>query len=36
MIAPMAFLGLDNWWQWAALIGVIVLLIVWAAMRRRA
>jgi hypothetical protein len=35
MAAPLAFLGMDYWWQWAALIVLIVLIIVYFQVRKR-
>jgi hypothetical protein len=37
MTAPLAFLGgyLDHWYQWVAIIGLIVLIIVWVQVRKK-
>lgn len=35
MTSPLSFLYLDHWYQWVAIIGLIVLIIVWMQVRKK-
>jgi LPXTG-motif cell wall-anchored protein len=35
MITPVAFLGIDAWYQWVAILGLIALIAVWVVVKKK-